>query len=281
MAIAAPMQGERATGPAFPSKLPTEPGAYIAALQAWFLKTDPRTQERIQTQEEAKAAGLEWGAGLVHPSNVNDPSNVLRLLDFFDAIDKRTRERLEETDPTFDPLVWTSPLWQGLAQLGYLDPVGPERDRIEQDLAKWTSRKEAYRTRTALFRATATDEEKEKWAPATVYAGPKTVEWSREVVGPLLLGWYPDREQQTVADAVTPLLLARTLQVAEDAMAEAWTRLGDDLTPEPPELDGETFAEIFRDMWAEHRTAVVAAGVGTVVLGGGLIYLAARAGSRR
>lgn len=54
--------------------------------------------------------------------------------------------------------------------------------------------------------------------------------WGQDVILPVLLGWYPGAQTQSVLDAATPLSLQRQAEVSEASMQFAWSQLGRDLS---------------------------------------------------
>jgi len=109
------------------------------------------------------------------------------------------------------------------------------------------------------------------------------------VTGPLLQGWYPGENQQRVKDAVTPIQILHTIQADRKAHAEAWRRLGDDLTraygnaAEAAGKAAEGAAEAAEkgagwlfDPTAQHRLLLIPAALGVV----GGVVLAIRRGLR-
>ncbi|OGS01717.1 MAG: hypothetical protein A2V88_04395 [Elusimicrobia bacterium RBG_16_66_12] len=107
--------------------------------------------------------------------------------------------------------------------LAFLDELADQADDAAPELTDvgirvtikgWRERSSSYRAQLAAAHAIDPDDGR------PIAAG---------VIGPLLLGWYEDRPQQSTLDAVTPIQAAHMAEAATEAMADAWARLGDDL----------------------------------------------------
>lgn len=141
----------------------------------------------------------------------------------FAAIDWTKREIGDFVRALQDVFVRTAgaaiPLYM-LPLLDYLDSIADAAEErladspspmLAGDLAGWRLRSSSYRSRMN--------------AASPSYGNEIAV----DVTGPLLLGWYPGRPQQTVIDAATPIQIAHAATVNAAALEDAWTRFGDDL----------------------------------------------------
>lgn len=182
------------------------PAEFVRELQDFFFSTDPNTGELITSVAQAEAAGLQAAATVDHPwvfpNNVT-PQNVMSLIDLLEQ---------------FTNAVDSNRTLSGAIGLG-------DRERLLNDLAQWRGRLAVYRvnTATALGRKVSEGTQFDTFFADTV-------------VNPLLRGWYLNQETHGVVDAVTPLILARALEVEADAMQEAWDSFLQDIATNTREL---------------------------------------------
>lgn len=110
-----------------------------------------------------------------------------------------------------------------LPLIAFLDDIADQADDAAPELLDvgirvtikgWRERSSSYRAQLAAAHAIDPDDGR------PIAAG---------VIGPLLLGWYEDRPQQSTLDAVTPIQAAHMAEAATEAMADAWSKLGDEL----------------------------------------------------
>ena len=241
---------------------PAEASAYTRAVQDYFLRSDPATGVHVKDAAQARELGLKYSSTFVYPNLQSYPDQTLAFLSYLDRLDVKTAERLSSSAAKFygaqiaQALV---PLLIPLVQLGYFDDLGPTRQNIVAAFGRWQERKASYREIVEAWKAADADPFA-KTAARSAYA--------TDVAGPLYLGWFPGAGQQSVIDAVTPIVIAKMVGVAQAAMSEAWARLGRDLTLADVR-DG--LRPALWPAWAPW----VAGGVGAVALGG-LGYLVLR-----
>jgi len=110
-----------------------------------------------------------------------------------------------------------------LPLLVFLDEIADQADDASPELLEvgirvtikgWRERSSSYRAQIAAAHAIDPDDGR------PIAAG---------VIGPLLLGWYDGEASQRTLDAVTPIQAAHMAEAATEAMADAWTKLGDEL----------------------------------------------------
>lgn len=206
--------------------LPSDVAGYTRAIQDYFLRTDPRSGELVKSKADADRLGLQYagGSGFVYPNLQNYPDQTLALLRYFDRIDAATGDRLGKSQAVYYGGIAAgvlSPLLSPFVSLGFFDDIGASRENIVNAWNRWLKRKENYREITEVWKA-ADPDPFAKTAAREAYAS--------DVSGPLFLGWYPDREQQTTLDAITPLVIANMLAVSQENMRQAWDQLVRDLT---------------------------------------------------
>lgn len=107
-------------------------------------------------------------------------------------------------------LEWLDALTDEIPVRAYTD------DQLARDIGGWKARLAEYGK--AQREAEAVDPDAHSSA-----------DYGRRVVLPIVLGWYPGAEAQSVADVITPISLAWQTEVSDESMREAWHKFTQDL----------------------------------------------------
>lgn len=159
---------------------------FVRSTTDFYLRTDATTGKLIPPDK-----------GILLRNNFATPRLILKLLNYLQKVTDQVEDKLSDT---------RTACMAANMDLETCVAGSTTFMQIWGDYGKWEGRFAGYRHRTEAAMNRDPDA-----------SGDTDAEFWKYVTKPLLLGLYPDAEEQKTLDAVTPLILAWQIEVAEDA----------------------------------------------------------------